>query len=178
MTLSKDINHIELTKTSLEQLGYDVEYEHGLFFSLHNIPPSLVSFKKDGEDVKDLVIPSTYSYLEYTYEIFEIYSEVFYCCSSLTSVTIPNSVIEIGREAFKDCSSLTSITIPDSVKNIGYNAFRGCSSLTSVTIPDSEITTGYAIFDGCTSLKSVNVSNSDRKIDLSEFVHYPRLVQY
>jgi hypothetical protein len=52
-------------------------------------------------------------------------------CSSLTSVTIPDSVTEIGRYAFGGCS-LTSVTIPDSVTTIGYNAFYDCSSLTSV----------------------------------------------
>lgn len=30
---------------------------------------------------------------------------------------------------FEDCSSLTSITIPESVTSIGNSAFYGCSSL-------------------------------------------------
>ena len=51
-------------------------------------------------------------------------------CSSLTSITIPNSVTSIGGEAFYNCSSLTSITIPNSVTSIGGSAFYGCSSLT------------------------------------------------
>jgi hypothetical protein len=59
----------------------------------------------------------------------------FYGCTSLTSVTIPNSVTVIGTYAFHGCTSLTSVTIPDSVSSIGSYAFEGCTSLTSVTIP-------------------------------------------
>jgi hypothetical protein len=61
----------------------------------------------------------------------------FYGCSSLTSVTIGNSVTSIGVYVFRDCSSLTEIIISDSVTSIGYGAFRECSSLTEIVIPDS-----------------------------------------
>ena len=38
----------------------------------------------------------------------------------------------IGRSAFENCTSLTSITIPDSVTNIGNYAFYGCTSLETI----------------------------------------------
>lgn len=55
-------------------------------------------------------------------------------CSSLTSVTIPDSVTSIGTSTFEYCRNLTSVTIPDSVESIGEQAFSYCRGLTSVTI--------------------------------------------
>jgi len=70
----------------------------------------------------------------------------FYGCSSLQSVTIPDSVTSIGDRAFGSCESLQSVTIPDSVTSIGNFAFAGCSSLQSVTIPDSVTNIGNCVF--------------------------------
>ena len=88
-------------------------------------------------------------------------------CTSLTSVTIPNSVTSIGDSAFSNCTSLTSVTIPDTVTSIG-NAFYNCTSLTSVTIPDSVTSIGSAFYN-CTSLTSVTIPNSVTSIGSSAF---------
>ena len=86
--------------------------------------------------------------------------EAFFCCSSLTSITIPNSVTSIGYEAFFCCSSLTSITIPNSVTSIGIDAFNNCSGLTSIEIPNSVTSIGRDAFYGCSGLTSITIPNS------------------
>jgi len=75
-----------------------------------------------------------------------------YSNSSVTSITIPNSVTSIGDYAFHGCASLTSVTIPNSVTSIGNYAFYGCSSLPSLTIPNSETSISFGAFISCTSL--------------------------
>lgn len=87
----------------------------------------------------------------------EIAQNAFYECTSLTSITIPNSVTSIGDCAFCNCEYLTSVTIPDSVTSIGDEAFVACSCLTSVTIPDSVTSIGTSAFDTCNGLTSITI---------------------
>ena len=81
----------------------------------------------------------------------------FHYCTSLTDIIIPDSVTIIGGSAFDDCDSLTSISIPAGVTSIGRNAFWFCTSLTSVTILGSVTSIGVSAFSGCTSLTSVTI---------------------
>ena len=71
---------------------------------------------------------------------------------SFTSITLPNTLTTIERSAFGECKSLTSITIPASVMIIGNYAFINCTSLTSVTfagtISSSSFSYDYPPFSG------------------------------
>ena len=94
---------------------------------------------------------------------------VFAACSSLSSITIPNSVTSIGSFAFASCTSLTSIAIPNSVTSIGEWAFRFCTSITSITIPNSVKSIGAYAFSYCDALISVTIPNSVRNIEGGTF---------
>ena len=76
-------------------------------------------------------------------------------CSSLSSISIPNSVTNIGRYAFRGCNGLSSVTIGDGVTSIGNGTFSGCSGLTSITIPNSVTSIGSSAFSDCSGLTSI-----------------------
>ena len=106
------------------------------------------------------MISKNISYEGYTLNVISIGESAFKGCTSLTSVTIGNSVTSIGRCAFDDCTSLTSITIPNSVTSIGNSAFYNCTSLTNITIPGSVTSIGDFAFYNCTSLTNVTIPDS------------------
>ncbi len=50
-------------------------------------------------------------------------SSIFLSCYALKEVTIKDGVTKIPQYMFRDCTSLTSITLPNSIEVIGYYAF-------------------------------------------------------
>merc|ERR1712227_86601 len=70
---------------------------------------------------------------------------VFYN-TSIAEVDIPDSVTTIRDYAFQDCKNLNSVKIGNKVETIGYGAFER-TSLTQVVIPDSVITISDQAFD-------------------------------
>ena len=121
-----------------------------------------------------ITLPENYNGENYT-----IGNGAFLDCTTLTSVTIPNSVTSIGYYAFLNCplekveintrtidswfgghTSIKEIIIGNSVTSIGERAFGGCTNLTSVTIGNSVTSIGNYAFDGCTGLTSVTIGNS------------------
>ena len=88
-----------------------------------------------------------------------IATSAFSGCTSLTSITIPNSVTRIGEGAFRGCTSLKRITIGNGVTSIGDSAFYNCTSLKRITIPDSVTSIDDRAFSGCTSLISTTIGN-------------------
>ncbi len=79
----------------------------------------------------------------------------FWGCSSLTSVVIPKGVTLIG--GFYGCGSLTSVIIPDGVIKICDGSFKNCGSLSEITIPSSVSYIGNEVFMGCWNLSSLTI---------------------
>lgn len=86
--------------------------------------------------VGEVIIPETITVGEDAYTVTTIGKRSFFDCTTLTSVTIPNSVKIIGDKAFRQCSGLTSVTIGNSVSSIGIEAFGMCAALKEVHISD------------------------------------------
>lgn len=89
----------------------------------------------------------------FTYEIKNGTATLTAYTGSATEVIIPSvidgyAVTALGDNLFKD-STVTSVTLPASVISIGWFAFFGCSSLQTVTLGEAVNTIGYAAFDGC-----------------------------
>ena len=122
-------------------------------------------------------------------EVTKIGQSAFMDCTSLTSLTIPDSVIKIETIPFYRCcnlvafygkyassdnrclvvdgelyafapAGLTEYTIIDNVTKIGYTAFGDCSNLTSITIPSSITGIGMRAFYGCSSLVNLTIPDS------------------
>ena len=141
----------------------------------------------------DLVIPSSLG----GYPVTRIGDSAFNNCRSITSITIPDSVITIGDCAFEMCTFVEKITIPDSVTAIGDNAFRKCHSLCEVklgsgittigeeafaecliedlTIPDSVKIVGERAFSMCHQLKNIYDGSGVSDISIACFHYCARL---
>ncbi len=90
-------------------------------------------------------------------------------CTSLTGITIPDSVTSIGEYAFSGCTNLANIASLNMVTFIDKYAFSGCTSLANFSIPDSVATIGEYAFSGCTSLTSITIPNKVRHIQDNTF---------
>ncbi len=81
------------------------------------------------------------------------YVEITDYKGSASDVTVPSEIYglpvnSIGYHAFQNCTTLTSVTVPDSVTSVGDWAFEDCTNLAIVNLPDSLEYIGSGIMAG------------------------------
>ena len=108
------------------------------------------SFGNSKSILNSITIPSSITNIE---------ANAFTSCDNLISVAFASdSRLEIiGRQAFQHCTSLTNITIPESVTSIIEFAFSFCRSIASITIPTSVTSIGNNAFGSWTSSQTIYV---------------------
>lgn len=137
--------------------AYDFNVD-GIYYNKLNVSEVEVAENYLDYYIGDVSIPQKVSYNGVTYTVTAIGNDAF-SMSSVTSVSIPNSVTSIGASAFRFCSTLQTIDIPNSVTSIGKGAFANCG-LKSISIPYSVTSIEYSTFSECWSLVSVDLPNT------------------
>ena len=109
----------------------------------------------------EIVIPSSVAFEGNTYTVSTVGGlitestgwGVFQNNTTITSITIPSTVITIGQYAFSGCGNLVSATINPGGSNVNVKNYSFQNTgLTSITIPASVATVGVNAFFGCNSL--------------------------
>jgi len=155
---------VTLFATAPRAMAYDCEVD-GIYYCRISATELEVANKVFSDQNRTaytgaITIPAQVTYNGKTFNVVSIGDYAFRDCSSLTSVTIPNSITAIKSYAFYGCSAIANITIPSSVKEIGIGAFEGCAALAQMVLPEGIPVIEDETFYGCSSLRGIVIPSS------------------
>ena len=112
--------------------------------------------------------------------LYESYAEITGYKGSETVLTVPDAfmgiaVKSIGEYAFFENETLTSVTLPDSLLVIGDSAFQSCTALTDVVVGSRLEMIGQAAFRD-SALEEINLPDSVAEIERYAF-YRTRLIE-
>ena len=97
-------------------------------------------------------------------------SNAFKGCSSLTEITMPDSVVEIGGVAFAYCENLEKVQLSNNITSLENQTFIGCIKLTMINIPNGLKRISTQVFSGCTRLDNIHIPAGVTSISVNAFV--------
>ncbi|MCR5113247.1 MAG: InlB B-repeat-containing protein [Acholeplasmatales bacterium] len=102
-------------------------------------------------------------------------SYAFYNCNKLESVNLNSNLTAIGNSTFYNCQSLKTLYLSDDITTIGTYAFHQCYALTSISLPSKLETIGAYALNGCTKLEYITVPNGVTEISYGTFANCTNL---
>lgn len=132
-----------------------------------------ISFGKKLEVLKDSVFPGCQSltYVDMSAcEITHIPERLFYGCSSLTEMLLPDCIERIDDRGFCGCENLEGITFKEGLTTIGCYAFSGCKKLKYLEFPETlRVIKSYA-FESCSGLSGISFARKPKMVEDHAFV--------
>lgn len=84
----------------------------------------------------------------------------FWFAETLTSLTLPNTLVEIEPDGIRGCSGITELKLPESLRIIGDCSIQTCKKLKSIEIPSGVTEIPFGAFWDCWALESVHLPDT------------------
>lgn len=92
-------------------------------------------------------------------KLLELPDYTFQSCSSLSDLTLPDSLTRLGKTSLKGLA-IESIEVGSNVKTIDDSCFDSCTSLKEVSLPEGLTRIGNTAFTACSSLETINIPST------------------
>lgn len=93
--------------------------------------------------------------------VASIPSYIFYNCSGISELDLPNSIVSIGNYAFYNCQGIIELHLPSSLTHIGDFAFFNCDGISgNLNIPASVSEVCNKAFSFCDNITNLSIVSS------------------
>jgi len=147
----------------------DVVEVDGISYSLNTKSGTAEVVNNASQYSGNIVIPETIIYEGSTYNVTSLGKEAFKACTSLISLSMPNSITTLGDKVFYDCRNLESVNISENISIISINAFAGARNLKKIILPESVVRINDYAFSGCSELESITILGPIQQIGTDAF---------
>ena len=153
------------------QITYVQEDESKIFFFDNQDGTAMVTYNRkypiqlnDNNQAKlttyagEVTIPETFAVEGKTYRVTSVDEMAFANNTTLTKLTLPESITAFGKGAFTNCSALTDINIPSTIQDIPSACFAQCKKMAAFTMPEQVKTIGNLAFANCTNANKIELN--------------------
>ncbi len=120
--------------------------------------------------VGTVTIPKTFVVEGKTYRVTSVDEMAFANNTTLTKLTLPESITAFGQGAFTNCSALTAVNIPAAIQEIPSACFAQCKKMAAFTLPEQVKTIGNLAFANCAKAKKIELNEGITSIGNRAFL--------
>ena len=150
------------------QIAYTQEDESKIFFFDNEDGTAMVTYNRkypiqlnDNNQAKlttyvgTVTIPETFVVEGKTYRVTSVDEMAFANNTTLTKLTLPETITTFGQGAFANCSAMTAVNIPAAIQEIPSACFAQCKKMAAFTLPEQVKTIGNLAFANCTKASKI-----------------------